>query len=179
VSDNLDEFETLVQQQPSDDEEESILTRLRRQRKSIAENQFIDLDLPMYNGEIFVRYRLLDGSEIDGIGQKVRSQTANRSERMLAQVLDTLILACQEIWVRDNGKEMPLRQHPEFTGDGDVPVRFDKSFAEFLDFEADRSRDVVLGIFGGNDIAASAHCARLTQWMMQSGADLNTLLGEL
>jgi hypothetical protein len=163
-------------------EEESLVSRLRKQRKEIAEQTFHDLDLPGYNGEIFVRYRLLDGTEIDAIRQKIRKTVRGRSEQVLAATLDNLITACDEVWVRDEGKEIPLREHKDFTGNRDMPVKFDSQLAEFLQFSTElpdppTARSVVLALFGGNDLAVSMHGAFLMRWMMNSSSELDELLG--
>jgi hypothetical protein len=162
--------------------EESLVDRLRKQRQAVAENKFTDLDIPGYNGDLFCRYRLLDGTELDQIIRKVRRTVKDRSEQVMAATLDNIITACEELWVRDNGKERPVRDLS--TVPTDLPVKYDVILAEFLGFSAElpdppTARSVVLGVFGGNDIAVSAHGARLAQWMMQSGAEVDELLGEL
>lgn len=165
-------------------DQESLKDRLRRQRQEQAENKFHDLDIPGYNGEMFIRYRLLESTELDSISQKVRQETRNRSDRVLLSALDSLIMSCEEVWVRENGKEIPLRQYEEYEGSKEVPVRFNIELAEFLAFtdmlpDPPTARSVVLAMFGGNDIAAQAHSAANAQWMMRAGAEVDMLLGEV
>lgn len=162
------------------DTKESIAGRLRKQRQAAAENKFHDIDIPGYNGELFCRYRILGGEEVDAIVKKVRQETNNRSEQVLASTLDNIITACDEFWLRDEGKEIPLKKHPDV--DSELPVRYDATLAEFLQFSDElpdppTARSVVLGLFVGNDLAVSAHGAILVQWMMSGGVELDMMLG--
>lgn len=174
--------------QPDDDvlptDRESLADRLRRQRKEQAENTWHDVDIPGYNGELFCRYRLLESQELDGIGRKVRQEVRDRSERILAAAMDGLILSCMEFFVREDGREMPLREHPTYQGPKDVPVRYDINLAEYLEFtdqlsDPPSARGVVLALFGGNDVAVQTHSALNAQWMMRGGAEVDMLLGEV
>jgi len=167
-----------------DEEPKSFMDRMRRQRKAVADEEFHDLDLPGYHGELFCRYRLLDSTELNEINRKVRARIRNRNEQILAITLDNLIEACDEIWARDNGREMPLREHEDFQGNRDMPVKYDLAFAQFLNFASElgdspSARGVLLAVFGGNDIAVQAHGAQLARWMMKMGTEVDELLGEV
>jgi len=164
-------------------EPQSITERLRQQRRDSAENKFHDFDIPGFNGELFCRYRLIDGKELDAVGVKIRTEFRNRGDRVFYSTCDNLILACEEFWVRDGGKEIPLREVEEYTGPRDIPIRYDQNLAEALDFTSELSdpptaRSVVLALFGGNDLAVTAHGARVVQWMMKAGTEVDMLLGE-
>jgi hypothetical protein len=157
--------------------------RVKQQREEVAADKWHDIDVPGYNGDLFVRYRLLSGDDIDEINQRVRQTVKGRSEQLLAVTLDNLIAACDEVWVRDEGRELPLREHETYTGPHDLPVKFDAALADYLEFtnelpDPPTARSVLLALFGGNDLAISAHGARLIQWMMKAGRDMDMLLGE-
>ena len=159
---------------------ESISDRLRRQRKVISEQKTTDVDIPGYNGDLFCRYKLLDGTDLDRIIRKARTNTHNRGEQMLAATLDNIITSCVEFYLRDDGKEFPMREHPDV--EQDIPVKYDEVLAEFLGFKSElpepaTARSVLLGVFGGNDIAVSAHGAVLARWMMRGGVEVDELLG--
>jgi hypothetical protein len=159
---------------------ESISDRLRRQRKNISEQTTTDVDIPGYNGDLFCRYKLLDGAELDAIMRRARSSVNGRLEQVRIATMDNIINSCEEFWLRDEGKEFPVRQHPDVKSD--LPVRYDETLAEFMGFKAElpeplTARSVLLAVFGGNDIAVSAHGAVLARWMMRSGTELDELLG--
>jgi hypothetical protein len=163
-------------------EGDSLVERLRQQRREIAEEHVIELDIPGYGGDLFARYRLLDSKEIDNITTRAGRQYRDKGERLIAQICDTLILSCEEFFYRDNGKEIPVRTHHSVNSE--VPVRYDRNLAAFMGFEEElpepaTARSVVLGVFGGNDIAAAAHNAQLAQWMMRMGREIDLELGEL
>lgn len=157
---------------------ESITSRLRKAAQEAADDKTTDIDIPGYNGELFCRYRLLTGEELDNIVKKNREDSP-RSEQLRNVTLDNLITSCQEFWLREEGKEIPIRQHPEYDGDRDVAVRYDASLAGFLacNLREPSARQVVLAVFGNNDIAVSAHAARVSTWMMKGGNELAGLLG--
>jgi hypothetical protein len=122
--------------------------------------------------------------ELDAIVRKVKSNTQERGDRIVHATSDNLVASCEEFWVRVDGKEKRVRDLPEYTGNREIPVRYDESLAEFLGFSNElpdppTARSVVLALFGGNDIALGAHGARLAQWMMKSGTEADLELGEL
>lgn len=161
--------------------EESIIERLRKQRVSVAEEHFKDIDVPGYSGELFCRYNLLDSKDLKQIGTMIQKTIRDREEQAIAAGCDTLITACQEFFVRDNGKEIPVKElldppRPDF------PVRYDLYLAEFLDYrkylpDPPTLRSVVLGLFGGNEISLAAHNADLARWMMGKGTEVDAELG--
>jgi hypothetical protein len=160
----------------------SIQDRLAKRREAVAQNKVHDIDIPGYDGELFCRYRLLSGDEVQSITVKVSKQSGDRSEKMLAIVCDNLIAACQEFWVRDNGngKEIPVRGFLDL----EEPVRYDMNLAKFLQFndelpEPATARAVVLALFGGNDLAIDGHGSRLMRWMMGNNVELDNQLGEV
>lgn len=165
-------------------ESDSLIDRLRRQRKAVAEQHFNDVDIPGFNGELFCRYRLLDSNELDSIVRKVRAQVKGRSDQVFAITCDNLITACEEFYVRDGGKEVSCREAEGWDGDTTMPIRYDANLARFLGFSGDlpdppTARSVVLGLFGGNDVAVIAHGGRLAQWFMKTGSEVDLELGEV
>lgn len=159
----------------------SLLSRLREHRKEIAENKTIDIDIPGFKGELFCRYRLLDGDEVRKIQQRAREQFRNnRGEQLFATVCDNLITACDEFFVRDEGREIPAREHPEVRQD--APIKYDASLVQILGLDVPPEgtrRQVVMALFGGNDLAVQAHAGVLTRWMMKLGLEVDLELGEI
>src|SRR5688500_9744708 len=162
------------------DLKQTITERLREQRKTNAEQITIDLDLPNYNGNLFCRYRLLDGPELDEVTNKVKAQFRDRSDRILAATCYNLITGCEEFFVRHNREDIPLREVLGL----DRPVRYDMVLAEFLGFAEElptphKARDVLMGVFVNRDVAINYHGAQYFRWMMSSGAEVDMELGEL
>jgi hypothetical protein len=166
-----------------DGQSPSIGERLRRKRTLIAEQKTHDIDIPGYEGELFCRYRLISGPDVDKIVKRVRATVQDKSQRQTVAIQDTLIEACEEFWLREDGREYPLREHPD-VANHDIPVKYDGKLAEFLAFADELSerrgaREVVLGLFGGNDLAMAAHGTRLSQWMTRLGTEVDFELGEV
>jgi hypothetical protein len=162
----------------------SITDRLRLQHKEQVDQKFKDIDIPGFNGDLFCRYIHIDGKQLDAIGVKVRAEFRNRGERVFASTCDNMILACDEFWVRDDGREIPFREAPGYKGPRDIPVRYDIELAQALGFaehvsDPPTARSIVLGLFAGNDLAVNAHGARLMNWLMQIGSEMDALLGEV
>lgn len=161
-------------------QEDSVADRLRKARQSVAEQTTKDLDIPGYNGELFCKYRLLDSRDLKSISDHVTSTIRDREEQILAAGCDTLIRACDEFWVRDKGKEIPVREL--FDPPREFPVRYDMQLAEILGYddklpEPPTARSVCLGLFGDNEIALAAHNTDLSRWIMGKGNEVDMGLG--
>jgi hypothetical protein len=162
-------------------QEESVADRLRKARKTVAEQHFFDIDIPGYNGELFCKYRLLDSRDLKSISDHVTSTIRDPDERLIAAGCDTLIRACDEFFVRDKGREVPVKDIMDIPRE--LPVRYDLHLAEFLGY-ADKlpdpptARSVCLGLFGNNEIALAAHNSDLARWIMGRGNQVDMGLGE-
>lgn len=147
----------------------SLLGALREQAKAVASDTTTDIDIPGYGGVLFARYHALDSQELDDIRRKVRAETKNRSDQVTYAALDTLILACEEFWVRSETEGViPFRKVRGV--DSELPVKYDQVLAEKLSFELPNpptARSVVIELFGGNVLAAQAHSALVSQWMLR------------
>lgn len=153
---------------------ESIQQRLQRARQDIAENRTYDIDIPGYDGNLYGRYKLLDGPALNRIAQNVTKTIKDKAERGMAASIDTLVTACVEMRVRDGGRDLSLA---EVIGE-EEPVRYDMRLAEFLDFHTDlgehpSARSVLRATFVGNDVAIGAHNQRLSRWMMGNGVSVD------
>ena len=151
----------------------SIRDALVARREHIAANRFIDLDIPGYDSRLFCRYGLVDAKRLNAIGERITKTIRERDERALAAALDTLIAACDEFFVRHNGREIPLREVIE----QDEPVRYSTELAEFLKFDTElpetpTARSVCKALFMDNEIAIAAHNHQLSRWMMGNETDV-------
>lgn len=151
----------------------SIVGRLREKRRQGAEKQTIDLPVPGYDGELVVRYRLLDplveGKELgDRVGGEFRGASLD-AERGYYLAVDTLISACIALFAKVAGKLVPL------AGEGTVTSFEDThDLAEMLGFEPlDTTRKTVEAVFIGNKVAVNGQAMHLNLWMLDPSRDLD------
>jgi hypothetical protein len=146
------------------EEASSLLEGLRQRRSELSETKEVLIPLPGYDREppiLMAKYRLLEGHEIDAIGRKVVRETKDRWDRQIIAAVDTFINACEGMYISmGNGKE------PEpLTMNGDPVAGYNQDLARALKFDADTAREVVMGVFAGNDVAIMQHNVRLSLWM--------------
>lgn len=145
----------------------SLIEQLREKRRAAAGNITVDLPIPGYRGSVVGRYRLVDplveGKEI---GDRVRAQFDDDRAREHYAFVDTLIAACQGLYLRtETGELEPIDP------DGQGPARYDARLADALGIQAGSSRDVLDALFNGNKVAIDTHALRLAQWMADPSRD--------
>jgi hypothetical protein len=166
-----------VYSSPLPEPPESVMQRLREKRKSISERNEIDIDIPGYDGELVARYRLMEGHEFELIGKKVRRQFKSTADRLTYGSADTLIAACVNILIR--GADDRLYPLGDLIGLPGEPIRYDDRLAEFLKFEANSARDVILGVFANNELALAQHQVKFARWTSDTSKDVSEdFLGE-
>lgn len=144
---------------------DSMLDRLRRTRKEIADSRETELEIPGYDGLLVARYKLLDSKEISGFAHKVRKQPADRQNVLVTA--DTLAASCVGFLVRENGELRPLGHEQ------DDPVCYDDRLASYLGYEANSAREAVLGLFGDNEISMLRHGADLGDWFSDTRSSVD------
>jgi hypothetical protein len=149
----------------------SLLDSLRAKRERLAASKTTDIPIPGYGGELVVRYRLCDPL-VEGkqIGDRLLEQfkgADQESERMYFMFVDTLIAACDGIFVKVGDELVSLDE------EGDTIDYGDPRLGEFLGFTADTARDAVLAVFGDNKIAVTQHGRQLQLWMGDTTGELN------
>lgn len=136
----------------------SIMDQVREQREELKEEEHhLDLDIPGYNGLLVARYIPVRFQVIEKLAKAAQKDRSGVSKNVLAST-DTLIEACQEIFLRVDGELQPIP-----TGSG-VPVTFEKRLAEALGFEATTAREVVAGVFA-NEFGVIDHNVRYSKWL--------------
>lgn len=148
--------------QPGSNGGGSMLDRVRARRQE-ANDQTIDMVIPGWGDlELTARYRLLDPLvEGKAIGRAVRKKYKDEEEQMFWARINTLIEACEGIYGRnENGDLVPV----SVNGSGE-PARYGTALGEALGIEAADARDVVIGLFRDNKVAANTHGIRLQAWM--------------
>lgn len=169
----------------TDEQNESLFDQLAAKREEITANREVLLPLPGYDRTppfLYVKYRLLDTREVGQLATKVNTQFRDRFERALFMAVDTLITACVGLYYSENGKEqdaLPLtigeRPVTGFTAELASALQFDDKLAD-----ANSPRNVVLGLFGQNDVALQSHVFLLNRWMGDTTLDVTQgLLGNL
>lgn len=140
----------------------SLLEQLREKRRAAAAAKTIDLPIPGYDGDLIARYRLLDVL-VDGkqLGEKIRREFTSQTERTFYGALDTLITACEGLYIRNqaSGELEPLDP------DGQGPVCYDHRLAEGLELEASTARETLKALFNGEEVRILTHADQLGRWM--------------
>lgn len=118
------------------------LGRAREQRQAILRKEGLTLRIPGYE-DLRVRYKLMSEKVTEEVAKQVQAaQRSEKGNKVIDAALDFLIAACKVIEVRgEDGK------FEDLVDDQDQPVRFEASLAEFLGFEAETAKEIVLETF--------------------------------
>lgn len=158
------------------DQPDSLLEQLAAKREEISNKKETFIPIPGYDVDpplLLAKYRLLEGPELAGIADKARRETKSRWDRGMTAGLDTILMACIGIFVdTGNGKPVPLTLNgQEITGFNDdlaVALKFNDKLPEgFV------HRDVLYGLFGGNEVAIAEHNFRLNRWFGNTSIDVS------
>lgn len=160
-----------------EDEESSLLDALASQRDDLANTREVDIPLPNYGRSgvtLYVRYRLLAGTELEQIGKRITSQFSKRQnyERQLYSSIDVMIEACEGFFVdRGDGQKHPV------TLGGEAITGYDERLAEALRFQdkvesRSPARSCVLAFFGNNIVSLQQHSIVLGRWMGDTTSDV-------
>lgn len=156
---------------------ESLLEQLAAKRQEISETKEVSIPVPGYDTEpplLLIRYKLLDGSTLTKMALNLRRQNnTDRWIRALHASIDTFIIACVGFYVDlGDGNPEPL------TYQGEHLTGFNSKLAEALQFkdelhESAGPRDVVMALFGYNDVAITQHAYLLNRWFQNTALDVN------
>jgi hypothetical protein len=136
----------------------SEFARLRARRAAIALRKTVDLEVPGYQGDLLVRYHLLDWQVVRKLLQHLdpTRATLQESEREFNAQVDTLIQACEGLYFRKEDGTLH-----------DLECKWDKTFSEHMGYDPDlaASARAVVKLTFDNDLALSAHYVELMNWM--------------
>lgn len=142
------------------------VAKLRAQRQRLEAQRTQEFDLPGYTG-FYARYRRLRIEDTQQILNDPEAPTVEKHAQLL-------IDACEELFLRDDA------------GDHHVSDGFDDDLADKLDIKVNEAaemgaaRQVVLGVFDGNEHVLCQHARGVYAWMnMLRNEDEDRLLGEL
>lgn len=154
---------------PADQEMQSVLGGLRERRVEMQKERRKIMEIPGFDGDLYVEYRALAWEEVQEISERTRK--ALIKDRMLVGSMDTLITACTQVLIKVNDKLKPLSETDE-------PIRYDEELATALGFTANSAREALQGTFN-NDLAIVSQTVELTQWMEGERKEVDEkLLGE-
>lgn len=158
------------------------LGRAREERDSIREKEGLTLRIPGYE-DLQVEYKLMSEAETEAVAKQVQAaQRSEKSKKVIDAVLDFLIASCKAIKVRDDNGKMD-----DLVDDEEQPVRFDATLAEFLGFDFETAKDVVLETFSPkgkdglrrNPDAPMDHFQAIASWRRGRSHEIDSdLLGE-
>lgn len=167
-----------------DDTPKNLVEQLAAKRRLIAETKETFIPITGYDQQpplLLARYRLLDGPELNRIGDKVGREVKSRWDRQIYSAVDTFVAACIGFYVdKGDGKPVPM-QHAgaEITG-------YTVALAEALQYRDEIpdgpdhivARAVAFGLFANNDAAISEHNFMLNRWFANTSIDVSQgLLG--
>ena len=174
----------ITDQAVQDDEQpESPLEQLAAKHQQLAETKEVHIPVPGYDKQpplLLVQYRLLEGTEIARLGEKIRRETRNQWQRQVYAAIDTFIAACKGFYY-DTGEGLfnpPKYQGEHITG-------FNTTLAEALKFSHElpdppTARSVAFALFNHNDAAIAQHNYLLNSWFSDTSLDVQAeLLGNL
>ena len=149
----------------------SVWDRLRADHERIAADRPpLELDVPGYHGTLVVRYQYVPLRDAAKRAEKL-AKLKDGFRKGLIMAIDTLILACQEILVRDPDTG-DLRG---LADDGDEPIRFDERLARGMGWEPGptgySARDICQRLFE-NDYALIKQAEDVTSWMSESAQEI-------
>lgn len=119
------------------------LERIRAKHASgRKQNSTVDLDVPGFDGDVKVRYRVPPWEESRRIEMAGAKDPSDYAE--LRVMMDEMIHSCDSILVNTAEGMVPLTENG-------VLIRFDPRLAEAFGIAHDEARDIVLGLFAAPD----------------------------
>jgi hypothetical protein len=166
-----------VAQAAQDPQPSNVLEQLAAKRGVIADTREAFIPLPGYDKEpplLLAKYRLIDGPELAQIGSDIQTEFRSRWDRSLYMAIATMVRACGGIYVdiAGDGNPVPL------TLNGKPITGYNDDLAEALSFQDKlppnhRDRDVLVGLFGGNEVMISSHAIILNRWFADTSLDIS------
>lgn len=163
---------------------DTIWEAIAEARQEIADSKTVFIRVPGYHEKgilLYIKYRLLSPDELKRITKGVE-RVKDRWERNLAAAMDTLVVACEGMFLDPSGDEKE-DEFKALTIGGEPVQGFTAALASKLGMVVQQdapARSVVSALFGGNMIAIAQHSGRLQRWMGNTESDVNAeLTGEI
>jgi hypothetical protein len=148
------------------------MDELRGIRQQLEGERTTEMDLPGYQGKLVARYGQLDARKIQRSARRIRRNGTQVDEATLLATMDALIESCQGLFYRNDVGELVSLSGE----DSPDPMLYEQRLAEYMGFQANTAREVLLGVFGGNELALLEHSRKLMAWMTRTEGEL---FGEL
>jgi hypothetical protein len=160
-----DEPTQIIQPVHDSHDDSSLLSALRARRDEHAAEQTYDAEVPGYSGQVALRLRALTAREQSRISNRLTTSRAPDKEALAN--MDTLVIACTEIVVRDDYDE-PWQSLGAL--DGGEPIAIDERLVDVLKLtpEADTARETLRSLFGlapSPDIAINGVVNDYLEWL--------------
>lgn len=147
----------------------NLLEQLAAKRRENRDTKETFIPVPGYDRHpplLLIRHQLLDGPDLNRIGEKIRREVKDKWQRQLFAAVDTIIATCVGIFV-DEGNGKPPEQ---LTFNGEPILGFSLELAQALQFDGELSdpptaRSVVFKLFADNDAAISKYNYMLNNWI--------------
>jgi hypothetical protein len=157
------------------DEARTIFDQLRNQRRKIAGEHRLDLEVPGWGGQLVLRMGPIEPRRMKQLLDRARAAT-NDPEQGERYNADLIILATQEVVFRGtDGVEQVM-------ADDHGPIGLDARLGEGLGLHASTAREVVFGLFdGANDrvIAIGTFAQRWIEWAQSADEEVDeSFVGE-
>lgn len=155
----------------------SLLDQLAERRRELSSTRETMIPVPGYDREdtmLLAKYRLLEGTELSRIGDKVRRDTKNKWDRQINAALDIFVAACEGFYI-DMGQGEPPQP---VTFEGNPITGFTEELARALQYFDElptpvTARHVAYGLFAKNDVAINTHSYMLNRWFSDTSLDVS------
>jgi hypothetical protein len=127
-----------------------------------------------------IKYHMPEnGRELDNLSRTVSKQYTGAYDKNLAIAIATMVHLCDGLYVQPDNIPEPVMLDPEETG---YPCQFDNRLADIMGMENGEprgQRQIVRRLFGNNDLAILSHAERLSRWLQNTKADVQSELWQL
>lgn len=152
----------------------SLLDQLRARRDDIAAEQTVDLPVPGYRSKLALRCGPVESRQLAALARRMVNSKA--PDRELTSNMDTLILACREIVVRESEGE-EWRSMSEL--DGGEPVGIEERLVDLLKLtpETVTSRELLRSLFAlapSPELAINVMAGEYVDWARAADEDVDT-----
>lgn len=171
-----DDEQLITHEVTKEHDPDSLLEQLAAKRQEVAATKETFIPVPGYDDKpplLLVRYRLVDGPELQFIGDKIRRETRDQWQRQVFAAVDTFILACTGIFIDKGDNTTPV----QMSFNGEPVTGFTEELAKALRYYDElpspaTARSVVFGLFAGNEIAINQHMFLLNRWSTNTTVDV-------
>lgn len=168
---------------PLQEEPKSVLEGIRRQREAMLAENYVDINIPGYQGLLVCRYVSVDFTVTADISVRVAKPVKKQDERSLAYLnglIDSIAAHCDEFYAREKPNDDPVPLAKVLGLEEGTKVRYGARLLEAVGQDVPEQispRLVVKMVFPRNE-AIVAHAQALDAWLSTGSAEVDEeLLG--